>query len=212
MREIRQLMKSYPKTFIIITNRPQDSRDFDNIPVFNLQKLNDEEIKLFLERNVSDGSSKKSIMNTLASDKNFRKIIRTPLILSRLIATVQYTKKVPKSEGEIIGQFLRCLFEREKNEKLDERFDIQKMTYLLRGIAFESLENKEANSGMTEAEIINYCSKTMKNYRFEYDALYTINMVVQLGILEKRENVYVFSHQAYQDYYYGIEELAVLQS
>lgn len=212
MREIRQLMKSYPKTFVIITNRPQDSRDFDNIPVFNLQKLNDEEIKLFLERNVSDGPSKKSIMNTLSSDKNFRKIIRTPLILSRLIATVQYTKKIPRSEGEIIGQFLRCLFEREKNEKLDERLDIQKMTYLLRGIAFESLENKESNSGMTEAEIISYCSKTMKSYRFEYDALYAINMMLQLGILEKRENVYVFSHQAYQDYYYGLEELAVLQS
>lgn len=212
MREIRQLMKSYPRSFIIITNRPQDNRDFDNIPVFNLQKLNDEEIKLFLDRNVDDTLTKKCILDTLSTDKNFRKIIRTPLILSRLIATVRYTKQVPMSEGEIIGQFLRCLFEREKNEKLDERLDIQKMTYLLRGIAFESLENKEANSGITEAEVISYCSKSMQNYRFEYDALYAINMMVQLGILEKRENVYVFSHQAYQDYYYGLEELAVLQS
>ena len=212
MREIRQLMKSYPKSFIIITNRPQDSRDFDNIPVFNLQRLNNEEIELFLERNVSDAQTKKVIFDALRSDKNFRKIVRTPLILSRLVSTVQYTKKVPKSEGEIIGQFLRCLFEREKNVKLDERLDIQKITYLLRGIAFESLENKEANSGITEAEIIGYCSRSMKTYRFDYDALYAISIMVQLGILEKREHVYVFSHQAYQDYYYGLEELAVLQS
>lgn len=212
MREIRQLMMNYPKTFIIITNRPQDSRDFDNIPVFNLQKLNDDEIKLFLEKNVTQNSVKKTIMDALTVDKNFRKIIRTPLILSRLVATVQYTNIVPKSEGAIIGQFLKCLFEREKNEKLDERLDIQKMTYLLRVIAFESLENKEANAGMTESELIGYCSKCMASYKFEYDALYAIGMMVQLGILERRENVYVFSHQSYQDYYYGLEELAVLQS
>lgn len=212
MREIRQLMMNYPKTFIIITNRPQDSRDFDNIPVFNLQKLNDDEIKLFLEKNVTQNSVKKNIMDALTVDKNFRKIIRTPLILSRLVATVQYTNIVPKSEGAIIGQFLKCLFEREKNEKLDERLDIQKMTYLLRVIAFESLENKEANAGMTESELIGYCSKCMASYKFEYDALYAIGMMVQLGILERRENVYVFSHQSYQDYYYGLEELAVLQS
>lgn len=212
MREIRQLMMNYPKTFIIITNRPQDSRDFDNIPVFNLQKLNDDEIKLFLEKNVTQNSVKKNIMDALTADKNFRKIIRTPLILSRLVATVQYTNIVPKSEGAIIGQFLKCLFEREKNEKLDERLDIQKMTYLLRVIAFESLENKEANAGMTESELIGYCSKCMKSYKFEYDALFAIGMMVQLGILERRENVYVFSHQSYQDYYYGLEELAVLQS
>lgn len=212
MREIRQLMMNYPKTFIIITNRPQDSRDFDNIPVFNLQKLNDDEIKLFLEKNVTQNFVKKNIMDALTSDKNFRKIIRTPLILSRLVATVQYTNVVPKSEGAIIGQFLKCLFEREKNEKLDERLDIQKMTYLLRVIAFESLENKEANAGMTEYELIGYCSKCMTSYKFEYDALYAIGMMVQLGILERRENVYVFAHQSYQDYYYGLEELAVLQS
>ena len=212
MREIRQLMMNYPKTFIIITNRPQDSRDFDNIPVFNLQKLNDDEIKLFLEKNVTQNSVKKNIMDALTVDKNFRKIIRTPLILSRLVATVQYTNVVPKSEGAIIGQFLKCLFEREKNEKLDERLDIQKMTYLLRVIAFESLENKEANAGMTESELIGYCSKCMTSYKFEYDALYAIGMMVQLGILERRENVYVFAHQSYQDYYYGLEELAVLQS
>ncbi len=212
MREIRQLMMNYPKTFIIITNRPQDIRDFDNIPVFNLQKLNDDEIKLFLEKNVTQTFVKKNIMGALTSDKNFRKIIRTPLILSRLVATVQYTNVVPKSEGAIIGQFLKCLFEREKNEKLDERLDIQKMTYLLRVIAFESLENKEANAGMTEYELIGYCSKCMTSYKFEYDALYAIGMMVQLGILERRENVYVFAHQSYQDYYYGLEELAVLQS
>lgn len=90
--------------------------------------------------------------------------------------------------------------------------DIKRLTYLLRMIAFESLENKEANSGMTESEIIKYCVKAMDTYKFEYDTLYALDIMLQLGILEKRENMYVFSHQAYQDHYYAMEELAVIQS
>lgn len=54
-------------------------------------------------------------------------------------------------------------------------------------IAFESLENKEANSGMTESEIIKYCVKAMDTYKFEYDTLYALDIMLQLGILEKEK-------------------------
>lgn len=65
--------------------------------------------------------------------------------------------------------------------------DIKRLTYLLRMIAFESLENKEANSGMTESEIIKYCVKAMDTYKFEYDTLYALDIMLQLGILEKEK-------------------------
>lgn len=107
---------------------------------------------------------------------------------------------------------ISSLLVREKEEKQDARLDIKRIIYLLRMIAFESLEKKEANSGMTESEVLKYCSKSMDTYRFQYDALYALDIVLQLGILEKREDLYVFSHQAYQDYYYAMEELAVIQS
>lgn len=149
MREIKQLIKDYPKTFMIITNRPQDTRDFNNVPIFNLMKLSRDEMEEFIKKNVDEE---------------------------------------------------------------DARLDIKRLTYLLRMIAFESLENKEANSGMTESEIIKYCVKAMDTYKFEYDTLYALDIMLQLGILEKRENMYVFSHQAYQDHYYAMEELAVIQS
>ena len=65
---------------------------------------------------------------------------------------------------------------------------------------------------MKESEIISYCKKSMKEYEFKYDALYAIDLATQLGILEKIENMYVFSHQAYQDYYHALEELAIMES
>lgn len=50
MREIKQLLRDYPKTFIIITNRPQDTRDFNNVPIFNLIKLSKEEMRDFIKK------------------------------------------------------------------------------------------------------------------------------------------------------------------
>lgn len=212
MREIKQLLKDYPKSFIIITNRPQDTRDFNNVPIFNLIKLSKSEMEDFIDKNVSEDEVRKLILNAINGNERFVQIINTPLILSRLIEIVRYKKEIPHSEGEIIAEFLNCLLIREKEEKQDARLDIKRVTYLLRMIAFESLEKKEANSGMTESEVLSYCAKSMDTYRFQYDSLYAIDIALQLGILEKRENLYVFSHQAYQDYYYAMEELAVLQS
>lgn len=212
MREIKQLIKDYPKTFMIITNRPQDTRDFNDVPIFNLMKLSRDEIKEFIKKNVGENDVKSMLFDSIKENERFVQIINTPLILSRLIEIVRYKKEIPHSEGEIIAEFLNCLLLREKEDKQDARLDIKRLTYLLRMIAFESLENKEANSGMTESEIINYCIKAMETYKFKYDTLYALDIMLQLGILEKRENMYVFSHQAYQDHYYAMEELAVIQS
>ncbi|MDD2509483.1 MAG: NACHT domain-containing protein [Aliarcobacter skirrowii] len=210
LREIRQLINSYPKTFFIITNRPQESRDFGGVPIFNLIKLSKDEIKDFIDKNVDEKSVKELLYKSTNNNERFIQIINTPLILSRLIEIVKYKKEIPQSEGEIISEFLDCLFKREKEEKQDARLDIKKITYLLRMVAFESLEKKNANSGISEAELLSYCAKSMDTYRFSYDALYAVDMVAQLGIMEKKEDLYVFSHQAYQDHYYALEELAVL--
>jgi len=194
-----------------MTNRPQETRDFDNVPIFNLMKLSRLEVDDFLNKNVEKEVVKSIIQHAINSDNNFMKIVSTPLILSRLIEIVSFKGMVPKSEGEIIGEFLNCLFQREKEEKQDERLDIKKVTYLLRMIAFKSLESKSANAGLSETEVLKYCSMSMDLYRFNYDSLYALSLILQLGIMEKRESMFVFAHQAYQDYYYGIEELAVLQ-
>ena len=45
---------------------------------------------------------------------------------------------------------------------------------------------------------------------FEIDTIYVIEIATQLGILEKRDELYSFAHQAYQDYYHAQEEKAIL--
>lgn len=210
LREIQEIINLYPKTFIILSNRPQGVREFKGIPVFQILKMSDEQIKLFLEKNSDNESVKRKILSLLSSDERLFRIIKTPLMLSRLIEIVKITGEIPKSEGKIIGEFLNCLLIREKNEKHDARLDIKKIEYLLRTLAYESLEQKGGNVGLTEQFVLECFIKAINMYKFEIDTMYIINICLDLGILEKFDGLYRFSHQSYQDYYYAQEEMAVL--
>lgn len=210
IREIRELLDNYKKCFFIISNRPSESTEFKNIPLFNLVKLSNEQINLFLSKNASKPNTINIISNAISKNSRLKEIVRTPLMFSRLIDIVDATGKVPSSEGAIIGAFLDTLLSRERIEKMDTNFDVKKAKYILRSIAYNGLENNSTNSGIPEETVLSYVKKCMKTYSFNVDSFYMLDMLVQLGILTCRDNLYLFSHQAYQDYYYAMEEMARL--
>ncbi len=210
-KEIKNLLNDYTNAFIIISDRPQEENIFRDIPVFHLLKMEREQIEDFIKKN-TDGSSiiAEKILNEIEKDARLEKIIKTPLMLSRLIEIVKVEGEIPKSEGEIIDRFIHSLYRREKEEKMDANFDIKKIHRLLRYLGYESLEKKDTNSGMSEDEVLNCFTKCKKDYGFDIDTIYVLEKATQLGILERREDLYVFAHQAYQDYYHSQEEKGVL--
>lgn len=210
LREIRELLDTYKKCFIIISNRPNEGKEFKNVPIFNLVKLTNEQIELFLCKNAANSNTINIIIAAMSKNKRLKDVVRTPLMFSRLIDIVDATGKVPTSEGAIIGAFLDTLLSREKYEKMDSSFEVKKAQYLLRAIAYNGLEETSTNAGITEETILSYMQKCMNTYSFSVDSFYMLDMMVQLGILVRRDNLYLFMHQAYQDYYYAIEEMAIL--
>ncbi|HEY5588198.1 MAG TPA: hypothetical protein VIK86_04485, partial [Candidatus Paceibacterota bacterium] len=98
----------------------------------------------------------------------------------------------------------------EKEEKKDANFDTKKIHRLLRYLGYESLEKKDTNSGMNEDEILNYFVECKNKYGFDTDTIYVLDISTQLGILEKRDDMYTFAHQAYQDYFHAQEEKSIL--
>jgi len=210
IREIRELLDNYPKCFYIISNRPDEYVDFKGIPVFNLVKLSNEQIELFLSKNADKPNTINIINNAISNNSRLKEIVRTPLMFSRLIDIVDATGKVPSSEGAIIGAFLDTLLRREKTDKMDSNFDVRKAKYVLRSIAYNGLEDYATNSGIPEETVLSYMQKCMQTYGFNVDSFYMLDMLVQLGIIVRRDNLYLFTHQAYQDYYYAMEEMAIL--
>ena len=206
MKEIKSLLEQHPENQFIISNRPSEAAEFKDVPVFLLMKLSDEQIRIFLEKNTKSQDTIDIINAAMEENERLKNIVRTPLMFSRLIDIVDFTGTVPTSEGKIIGAFLDTLFQREKNEKMDAVFDVRKANYLLRTIAYQGLEDASTNAGMTEETILSYMKYCMQNYCFQVDSIYMLELFVQLGVLIRRDDLYVFAHQAYQDYYHAEEE------
>ena len=116
---------------------------------------------------------------------------------------VEYMDHIPKQEYEEMYAMLH----------IEASGNVSQEDFVTRNSAiYEGIEVQNMYDILYPKVNGQYCSKSMDTYRFQYDALYALDIVLQLGILEKREDLYVFSHQAYQDYYYAMEELAVIQS
>lgn len=209
-KEIHKLLLDYPNTFFILSNRPQDENIFTNIPVFQLQKMDDNQLLLFLEKNCSDKKAKKKITDKLNVNERLKRIIGTPLMLSRLIIVVIQKGDIPESRGEIIDAFIKGLYVREQIEKKDAAFDIRLIHRLLSRLGYYSLENKGTNAGLTENEVINIFTKCKNEFGFSIDVFYVLKIANELNILEEQDDKYIFAHQEYQDYYHAEEESAIL--
>ncbi|WP_027397129.1 NACHT domain-containing protein [Anaerovibrio lipolyticus] len=209
-RELTNILENYPDTFIILTNRPQDGKEFSRIPVFNLLEMDNGKVEEFIQKNTASEGEKNKVREAIDQDENLFQLIKKPLILKSLLFIVKTTGAVPRREGRIIGDFLKALFVREQQEKYDEYLDEERIHLLLRRIGYETFENNKTNSGISKEIIMDIMNRCQKDYNFSYDNLYALNLIVHLGIMDKRDNQYVFAHQSYQDYYAAQEEKAVL--
>ena len=203
IKEIQLLIDSYPKTLIIISNRPEKYNQFKNIPVFRLQPMDYEKIMNFLDRNTRSGEVRTLIKEKIRTNTRLFNIICTPLMTTRLISIVQEFKKVPESEGMIIKNFLDALYKRERVEKQDAKFDGEKINYLLTNLALYGFKKNGTNSGITKYEVLKCFSSCLEEFHFEYDTVYAVEILIKMGVLncDSTGEIIVFSHQAYQDYY-----------
>ncbi|MBP5199146.1 MAG: NACHT domain-containing protein [Schwartzia sp.] len=207
--ELTEMIRNYPDTFMLFTDRPEDGEEFQSVPVFDLLPMDDAQITEFINKHIREEEDRKILRETIEKDKNLKELVKRPFILSMLIAIAPNIKNIHLREGVIIGEFLKQLFRREVHEKYDENLDEKKMTLLLRRIGYESFEKSKTNSGMSEEEIIAIMNRCQKEYKFDYDNLYALKTLVHLGILNKRGGSYVFAHQRYQDYYNSLELTAI---
>lgn len=203
--ELTEMIRNYPDTFMIFTDRPDDGEEFQSVPVFDLLPMDDAQIEEFINKHIREEEDRKLLRETIEKDKNLKELVKRPFILNMLIAIAPNIKNIHLREHVIIEEFLKQLFRREVHEKWDEELDVKKMELLLRRIAYESFEKTQANSGMSEEEIIAIMNHCQKDYKFDYDNLYALKTLVHLGILDKRGGSYVFAHEMYKDYYFSLE-------
>ena len=212
IKEIQSLCDKYTKSLIIITNRPEKYSQFEKIPVFRLQPMDYKRIVEFLNRNAKNKEIITLIKNKLENNPRLINLISTPLMATRLLFIVTVNKKIPEKEGLIIKEFLDALFKREVIEKKDLYFEEDKINYLLISLAVYGFKKYGTNAGLSKEEVLNCFSNCLSKYHFDYDILYSLKILVTMGVLSCNytNEIFVFSHQAYQDYYVACAEGFIL--
>lgn len=203
--QIKNLLSDFPNNFYLITSRPQAyNREFDDllqnrkIPVFVLQKMQDNQISEFLDKNGKN--VKTQIQNEITANERLKKIIQTPLMLTMLIAVVQKEGKIPSEKGKIIRAFIFSLYEREQKQIID--FDKDVFHLLLCYLGYETRSLSGSNSGLDRDEyILPILEERKMKLGLTVNLLDFLRKATDLHILVNDDNQYSFSHEQYQEYY-----------
>ena len=208
-REIVDLMAKYPLNFFILTCRPDEDIAFPDVPSFTLLKMSDSLIEEFIKKNAKEEKTVETITKAIETNKKLRKIVSTPLMLSRLITIVDANGKIPDGANAIIGAFIETLFDRESNEKMTD-FNRKAAIYFLRRIADENHQSNSTNAGMSEEQVLTYMHKCVMSYHFEADTFKHLALFFFFVILVRNNDQYQFAHQMYQDYFVAEEQRSIL--
>lgn len=203
--QIKNLITDYPNNFYLITSRPQGyNREFDdvlqkrNIPIFVLQKMQNNQITEFLEKNGK--KVKIYIQAEIDANDRLRKIVQTPLMLLMLIAVVQKEGKIPREKGKIIRAFMHSLYDREQKQIID--FDKDAFHLLLCYLGYQTRDLTGSNSGLDREEyILPILEERKKQLGLPINLLDFLRKALDLNILVSDDNQYSFTHELYQEYY-----------
>jgi hypothetical protein len=214
MKEIDALLKDYPNNFTIISSRSSDN-PFSNMPVFVLQKMNDQELEEFLLKNTKGKPEVAGkIKNAMETDAHLKGILRQYFMFSKLIEIVKDTGKVPDGEGAIVHEFIQALYDREYIEKKDDGFNSRNrknIDKLLANLGYNILEKKkEENPLFSENEALNYFQEAKDKYGFNLDLPYVLDICKQLKIFEYIEEKQRFTHSIYLKHFHSLQEDIIL--
>ena len=106
----------------MITSRPGEYQNDFDLPVFNLQPMNNHTILSFMTKNLNDKDKAKDLFELLKTQNRLFQMVKNPLFLRMLIKVVEYKKgTLPENRGQLLRKFFQWLFSREK--KVNTGFD-----------------------------------------------------------------------------------------
>lgn len=208
-KEIQGLLIKYHQCPIIISCRPQFYYNDFKIPVFQLQLMNELQVKEFINKNYGEKSKTEQFFDILKKHNRLFQLSRNPLILKILLSVVQKEGgQIPENTGKLIRTFMQNIFLLEEpRNPIFNRIETQMLlsylafhTRLKRMIgfsintAFDILKNKKASLGLNT------------------DLLSFIKIVSDLNIIECEYDKLSFSHEMYQEYFAAEELLSLTEN
>lgn len=206
VNEIATILDEYPKLSVIITDRFEFDSYQNNmfqIPTFLIQKLDQNQIKEFVEKycfNVKEVSS--NVLKILKSKKNIQELLSRPLLLTRAIEIIKIDNYLPEKEGQIIEKFIDMLLKREKDEKKDPLLNIDNFKLLLSYAAQYIWHKSQSNTPLHAFKFNKLLVEGADKFGLErFNAGYITRIGYELEILSKNGDLIQFYHQSYLEFF-----------
>lgn len=204
--QIDELSVKFPKTKILISDRESSQVSIRmDIPTYLLCKLDEPMIHEFIHKNSSSKEIKEKVVGVLEENKYLYNIVQTPFMLETFIGLVErggYKRGITNA-NQLITVFIKSLIFREAYQKKEVRAD--KIEMLLTYLFVEQKVSKEKRISFTKTGILTRFRKCKEYYGFEIDTDEILEIIVQMGILEKLQGDerYTFANEFYEYYFFN---------
>lgn len=202
--EIDDLANKYPKTKILVSDRESSQVTVRvDIPTYLLCKLDEPMIHEFISKNSLSKEYEERILGVLEKNKFIYDIVQTPFLLEcfiKLIERGEYKRGIT-NENQLIEVFVKNLIYRELSAKKEVRAD--KIEMLLTYLFVGTPSLKDGRAYFSKPGILSRFTKCKVEYGFEVDTYEILEIIVQMGLLEKiqSEECYIFANEFYENYF-----------
>lgn len=206
--EISSIIDDNPKLDIIITDRydfDQEQNNPFNIPNFQIQPLNEEQIIEFVTKACESEDVINDVKLKLDAKPNIERLLSKPLLLTRAIEIVKVEKELPENETKLIEKFIDILLNREKNDKKDPLLKTREFKWLYSYVADFIWTTNRSNSFIPINTFNKKLVEASKHFGLETsNAGYVIRIGYELQILRKVDEEVQFFHQNYIEYFLNL--------
>jgi len=211
---IVRFLKDFDRVFYILTSRKEDYKGVVSIdiPVFELQKMDSQQIASFLEKNTDNERVRSLIQDAVKKNDSLRQFVGVPLVLLTLIKVVEVKGEIPVTQTLIIGEFIAGLYDwqcRKPNSHFTQAMS-KKLDSLLCHLAICIKKLYDTNTYLAYGKIIEYFQERNQAHGLQVDPAEALQTAKDLNILVEKERKYAFVHQLFLEYY-AAEELTDLE-
>ena len=189
VNQINEFIVKYEKIRIVLTDRENNSITVtEHVKPYIIEKLTDEKIKQFIEKNTSEKELINLIIELVFKDDELKELVRIPYRLYKLIEIVIMDGPIPKNNLEFDQYFTNAIIEREVKEK--GIAEARNLTYFLKTIILNKKEIYERD------ELVDIISLAIKEKNLsDENSDKVIDLLAQLGILKEISfNKYIFAN------------------
>ena len=192
--ERKRFLKEPMHKSVVITSRQAAYHNDFGLPIFDLQPLDDDNIKNYILR--FDQANDGHLGESIDRHPRLKQLCRNPLLLKILLSVSRGQREVPINKGLILKKFVENVLALEERKK--EGFKKDLYFHFLVGLAFRSRMAKKVS--FNSAEALRYISASAKEIDPNANRQEILDTLIDIGLLHRSQNFISFSHELYQEY------------